>query len=75
MNDFEENDLKISEEKKLKHKIVIIIAISLLAIGILTVVVLILLKEGKSNNNKDPVEVLPPIIINPTEEYTHNIFV
>ena len=73
MNDFEENDLKISEDKKFKYKIVIIIAISLLAIGILTVVVLILLKEGKSNNNKDPVEVLPPIIINPTEEYTHCI--
>ena len=73
MNDFEENDLKISEDKKFKYKIVIIIAISLLAIGILTVAVLILLKEGKSNNNKDPVEVLPPIIINPTEEYTHCI--
>ena len=73
MNDFEENDLKISEDKKFKYKIVIIISISLLAIGILTVVVLILLKEGKSNNNKDPVEILPPIIINPTEEYTHCI--
>jgi len=65
-----------------KYKLIIIIAISFIIVGIITVTVLILLKKDNSNNNEqeddddeeeDPIEVLPPIIINPTEEYTHCI--
>lgn len=73
---------KTSEPMQFKYKLIIIIAISFIIVGIITVTVLILLKKDNSNNNEheddeneeeDPIEVLPPIIINPTEEYTHCI--
>ena len=73
---------KNSEPMQFKYKLIIIIAISFIIVGIITVTVLILLKKDDSNNNEheddddeeeDPIEVLPPIIINPTEEYTHCI--
>ena len=73
---------KNSEPMQFKYKLIIIIAISFIIVGIITVTVLILLKKDNSNNNEqeddedeeeDPIEVLPPIIINPTEEYTHCI--
>ena len=73
---------KTSEPMQFKYKLIIIIAISFIIVGIITVTVLILLKKDDSNNNEheddddeeeDPIEVLPPIIINPTEEYTHCI--
>ena len=73
---------KTSKPMQFKYKLIIIIAISFIIVGIITVTVLILLKKDNSNNNEqeddddeeeDPIEVLPPIIINPTEEYTHCI--
>ena len=73
---------KTSEPMQFKYKLIIIIAISFIIVGIITVTLLILLKKDNSNNNEhedddeeeeDPIEVLPPIIINPTEEYTHCI--
>ena len=73
---------KTSDQMQFKYKLIIIIAISFIIVGIITVTVLILLKKDDSNNNEhedddeeeeDPIEVLPPIIINPTEEYTHCI--
>ena len=73
---------KTSEPMQFKYKLIIIISISFIIVGIITVTVLILLKKDDSNNNEheddddeeeDPIEVLPPIIINPTEEYTHCI--
>ena len=73
---------KTSKPMQFKYKLIIIIAISFIIVGIITVTVLILLKKDDSNNNEheddddeeeDPIEVLPPIIINPTEEYTHCI--
>jgi len=73
---------KNSEPMQFKYKLIIIIAISFIIVGIITVTVLILLKKDNSNNNEhedddeeeeDPIELLPPIIINPTEEYTHCI--
>ena len=73
---------KTSEPMQFKYKLIIIIAISFIIVGIITVTVLILLKKDNSNNNEqeddedeeeDPIELLPPIIINPTEEYTHCI--
>ena len=72
---------KNSEPMQFKYKLIIIISISFIIVGIITVTVLILLKKDNSNNNEqedddeeeDPIEVLPPIIINPTEEYTHCI--
>ena len=73
---------KTSEPMQFKYKLIIIISISFIIVGIITVTVLILLKKDNSNNNEqeddddeeeDPIEVLPPIIINPTEEYTHCI--
>ena len=73
---------KTSEPMQFKYKLIIIIAISFIIVGIITVTVLILLKKDNSNNNEheddedeeeDPIAVLPPIIINPTEEYTHCI--
>ena len=73
---------KNSEPMQFKYKLIIIIAISFIIVGIITMTVLILLKKDNSNNNEheddddeeeDPIEVLPPIIINPTEEYTHCI--
>ena len=73
---------KTSEPMQFKYKLIIIIVISFIIVGIITVTVLILLKKDNSNNNEheddedeeeDPIAVLPPIIINPTEEYTHCI--
>ena len=73
---------KTSEPMQFKYKLIIIIAISFIIVGIITVTILILLKKDNSNNNEqeddedeeeDPIELLPPIIINPTEEYTHCI--
>ena len=73
---------KTSKPMQFKYKLIIIIAISFIIVGIITVTVLILLKKDNSNNNEqeddedeeeDPIELLPPIIINPTEEYTHCI--
>ena len=66
VNDFRESNFKEPKTFTLKHKIIIIVGVSLIIIGIATVVTLILLKKGD-------VEVLPPVIIEPTSEYTHCI--
>ena len=56
VNDFRESNFKEPKTFTLKHKIIIIVGVSLIIIGIATVVTLILLKKGD-------VEVLPPVII------------
>ena len=69
VNDFRES--KFKESKKplaLKYKIIIIVAISLVIIGIVTVVTLIVMKPKTSD---DDIKVLDPVVINPTSDYTH----
>ena len=72
VNDFRES--KFKEPKKtlaLKYKIIIIVAISLVIIGIVTAITLIVMKQKSSDDSDDDVEVLDPVVINPTSDYTH----
>ena len=73
-------DSNIIESKAIssKNKIIIILGISLFIIAIIAVVIFLLLihnshNNEKENEEKDPIEILPPLIINPVKEYTHCI--
>ena len=67
----------------LKYKVAIIVVICLLVAGILIAAIILITrdddsgneqnKQGDNDNDEDQVEVLPPIIINPTSKYTHCI--
>ena len=73
-------DSNIIESKTIfpKNKNIIILGISLFLIAIIAVVFFLLLIHNSNNNDKDnkeenPIEILPPLIINPVKEYTHCI--
>ena len=66
-----------------KCKIIIIVCICIFVAGIISATVFLLIKESSDSDKgvednqerdeEDPIEVLPPIIINPAKDYTHCI--
>ena len=73
VNDFRESKFKEPKTLALKYKIIIVVAISLIIIGLVTVITLIVMKKGSHDSGDDDIEVLPPVIIEPKSEYTHCI--
>ena len=73
-------DSNIMESKTIfpKNRVNIILGISLFLIAIIYVIFFLLLIHNSHNNEKEneeegPIEILPPLIINPVKEYTHCI--
>ena len=72
INDIDNADIgSIKKSLSIQYKFIIILSISLVIISIAVLVVLILIKDD--SNEEDSIEIIPPYIIDPTEEYTHCI--
>ena len=79
INDFGESKFKSLKTLASKYKIIIIVAISLIIIGLVILIALLAKKRGNHDGDGgdddayDDIEVLPPIIIEPKSDYTHCI--
>ena len=81
-NDFRESNLTDTKTLSYKCKLIMVIGISLLVVAIITAIVIILLlkkneddneKQNKIEGEEEEVEILDPIIIEPSSEYIYCI--